>query len=63
MLHMKRPIRLAAAVVVIAALGATAACSGASTGGQAVPTGQSAAAYHLGGAGAGGRRDRVPRAG
>ncbi len=44
MLHMKRPIRLAAAVLVIAALGASAACSGASTGGQAVPTGQSAAA-------------------
>ena len=44
MLHMKRPIRLAAAVMVIAALGASAACSGASTGGQAVPTGQSAAA-------------------
>ena len=43
MLHLKRPARLAATVLVIAALGATAACSGASTGGQAVATGQSAA--------------------
>ena len=44
MLHMKRPVRLAAAALVVAALGATAACSGASTGGQAVTSGQSAAA-------------------
>src|SRR6476469_7097063 len=43
MLHLKRPARLAATVLVIAALGATAACSGATTGGQAVATGQSAA--------------------
>ena len=39
-MHKKRPIRIAAAVLVIAILGASAACSAASTPGQAVATGQ-----------------------